>query len=88
MTSTYQVVNPSTGVAGQSYPETTDADIEDVLARSAAAYRSWRTTSKPERAVILNKIAELHQERRDTLAEIIGREMGKPTREAKGELGG
>lgn len=86
MTSTYQVVNPSTGVAGQFYPETTDADIEDVLARSAAAYRSWRTTSKPERAVILNKIADLHQERRETLAEIIGREMGKPTREALGEL--
>ncbi|MEO6881790.1 MAG: NAD-dependent succinate-semialdehyde dehydrogenase [Mycobacteriaceae bacterium] len=86
MTSTYQVVNPATGEAGQSYPETTDAEIQDVLARSDAAYRSWRTTAKSERAAILTKVAELYSERRDTLAEIIGREMGKPTKEAKGEL--
>ncbi len=86
MTSTYQVVNPATGEAGQSYPEATDAEIQDVLARSDAAYTSWRTTEKPERAKILNKVADLYTERIDTLAEIIGREMGKRTAEAKGEL--
>ncbi len=84
--SSYQVVNPATGEAGQSYPETTDEQIQDVLARSEAAYRSWRTTSKAERTAILNKVADLYKERRDELAAIIGREMGKPTREAKGEV--
>ena len=43
MTSTYQVVNPSTGEAGRSYPESTDAEVQDVLARSDAAFRSWHS---------------------------------------------
>ena len=86
MSSSYQVVNPATGEAGQSYPETTDQEIQDVLARSDAAYRSWRTTSKEERSAMLNRVADLYEERRDELAAIISREMGKPTREAKGEL--
>jgi len=84
--SSYQVVNPATGEAGQSYPETTDEQVQDVLARSDAAYRSWRTTSKQERSAILTKVADLYKERRDELAAIITREMGKPTREAKGEI--
>ncbi len=83
---TYQVVNPATGEAGQSYPETTDEQVQDVLARSDAAYRSWRTTDKAERSAILHRVADLYKERRDDLAAIITREMGKPTREAKGEI--
>jgi succinate-semialdehyde dehydrogenase/glutarate-semialdehyde dehydrogenase len=85
--STYQVVNPATGEAGQSYPEATDEQIQDVLARSHAAYGSWRTSTLDERSAMLNRVADLYKERRDDLAAIIGREMGKPTREAKGELG-
>jgi succinate-semialdehyde dehydrogenase/glutarate-semialdehyde dehydrogenase len=85
--STYQVVNPATGEAGKSYDEATDQEIEQVLARAHAAYGAWRTTAKEDRVRILNKVADLYQERRDELAEIIGREMGKPLREGKGELG-
>ncbi len=84
--STYQVVNPATGEAGQSYPEATDEQIQDVLARSEVAYRSWRTTTKEERTALLHKVADLYKERRDELAAVIGREMGKPVREAKGEI--
>ena len=84
--STYQVVNPATGEVGKSYPETTDEQVQDVLARSDAAYRSWRTTPTSERSAMLNRVADLYAERRDELAAIITREMGKPTREAKGEL--
>ena len=84
--SSYQVVNPATGEAGKSYPETTDEQVQDVLARSDAAYRTWRTTSTSERSAMLNRVADLYSERRDALAAIITREMGKPTREALGEL--
>ncbi len=84
--SSYQVVNPSTGEAGQSYPETTDEQVQDVLARSDAAFRSWRTTPMSERSAVLNRVADLCDERRSELAAIISREMGKPTPEAQGEL--
>lgn len=84
--STYQVVNPANGEAGQPYPELSGEQVQDVLARSDTAYRSWRTTSKDERSALLNRVADLHAERADELAGIIAREMGKPVPEGKGEL--
>ena len=84
--SDYQVVNPATAEVEKEYPTATDAEVQDALARSAAAYAEWRTTSKDERATILNRVADLYDERADELAAIIAREMGKPLREGKGEL--
>ena len=84
--SDYQVVNPATGEVEKEFETATDAEVQDVLARSHAAYAEWRTTSKAERPQVLLRVADLYDERRDELAAIIAREMGKPMREAKGEL--
>jgi len=84
--SDYQVVNPATAEVEKEYPTATDAEVQDALARSHAAYGAWRTTGKDERATILNRVADLYEERADDLAAIIAREMGKPLREGKGEL--
>jgi succinate-semialdehyde dehydrogenase/glutarate-semialdehyde dehydrogenase len=83
--SDYKVTNPATGKVESEFPTATDAEIQDVLARSDAAYRSWRDTSLPERSKVLARVAELYQERSDELASLISREMGKRVREAKGE---
>ena len=42
--------------------------------------------SVSERASLVKRVAELHSERRETLAEIIVREMGKPMEQALGEV--
>jgi len=84
--SEFKVVNPATNQTEREYPAATDAEVERVLERSSRAYQSWRTTAKDERTKILLRVAELHKERIDELAGLITREMGKPTREAKGEL--
>jgi succinate-semialdehyde dehydrogenase/glutarate-semialdehyde dehydrogenase len=84
--SDYQVVNPATAEVEKEYPTATDAEVQDALARSHAAYGAWRTTSKAERATILHRVADLYDERAADLAAIIAREMGKPLREGKGEL--
>jgi succinate-semialdehyde dehydrogenase/glutarate-semialdehyde dehydrogenase len=84
--SDYQVVNPSTGEVEKEFATATDAEVQDALARSHAAYGEWRTTSKDERSTILRRVADLYDERADELAAIIAREMGKPVREGKGEL--
>ncbi len=57
-----------------------------MVERSHAAYGAWRTTGKDERSAILNRVADLYEERIDELALIIAREMGKPLREGKGEV--
>ncbi len=84
--SEFKVVNPATNQTEREFAATTDAEVEQVLARSARAYQSWRATAKDERARVLLRVAELYKERIDDLAALITREMGKPTREAKGEI--
>jgi succinate-semialdehyde dehydrogenase / glutarate-semialdehyde dehydrogenase len=84
--SEYKVVNPATNLLEREFPAATDAEIEQVLDRSARAYQSWRSTARDERTKVLQRVAELYKERIDDLAALITREMGKPTREAKGEI--
>ena len=84
--SEYRVVNPATNETEREFAAATDAEIEQVLERSERAYQSWRTTGKDERTKMLLRVAELYKERIDDLAALITREMGKPTREAKGEI--
>ena len=56
--------------------------------RSAAPTRRTRrwSASVAERAKLLSKVGELYTERRQQLAEIIVREMGKPIEQALGEV--
>ncbi|MDN4472886.1 NAD-dependent succinate-semialdehyde dehydrogenase [Demequina zhanjiangensis] len=83
----YAVVNPATGETLATYPTMTDAEVEEALAKAEGAYRGWSRNSTPaERAALIRKVAELHRERRDELAAIIVREMGKPLSHAYGEV--
>ncbi|HEX4465510.1 MAG TPA: NAD-dependent succinate-semialdehyde dehydrogenase [Solirubrobacterales bacterium] len=85
--STYAVVNPATGEKVKEYEEISDVDLDAAIARADAAYKSW-TSSTPvaERAGLIRRVGELHGERREKLAGIIVREMGKPVEQALGEV--
>src|SRR6478752_7368132 len=84
--SDYAVVNPATGETLATYPTITDEALEAAIAGADAAYRTWRNTPVAERAARIRKVADLHRERREELAEIIVREMGKPLEAALGEV--
>ena len=84
--SEYKVVNPATNETEREFEDATDAEIQQVLERSDRAYQTWRGTAKTERTKVLLAVAELYKERMDDLAALITREMGKPLREAKGEI--
>jgi succinate-semialdehyde dehydrogenase/glutarate-semialdehyde dehydrogenase len=82
----YAVVNPATGETLASYPTATDAEVQDAIATAHAEYKQWRDVPVAERAALIRRVAELHRERRDELAAIIVREMGKPLAAAEGEV--
>ena len=85
--SKYAVVNPATGAVEKEYPTATDADIEQALAAADNAYREWsKNSTVAQRAALIRKVAQLHTERREKLAEIINREMGKPVDQSLGEV--
>ena len=86
-TSMYAVVDPSTGELVQEYPTATDAQIEEAIAAATKAHREWsRTSTVADRAALISKVAQLHEERKDELARIIQREMGKPLDQSVGEV--
>ncbi|MBB5633923.1 succinate-semialdehyde dehydrogenase/glutarate-semialdehyde dehydrogenase [Cryobacterium mesophilum] len=83
----YAVTNPATGDIVKTYPQISDADLEKVIESAEHAYRTWsRNSSIDERAALIHKVGDLHSERRDDLAAIIVREMGKPIDQALGEV--
>ena len=85
--STYAVVNPATGETVKEYPEISDGDLRAAIDRADEAARTWsRSSTVAERAALVRKVGELHVERRQQLAEIIVREMGKPIEQALMEV--
>ncbi len=83
----YAVVDPATGETIQEYPTISDDQLKDAIGRADTAHREWsRQTTVAERAALVRRIAELHEERRQELAEIIVREMGKPIEQSLGEI--
>ncbi|XPP26087.1 MAG: NAD-dependent succinate-semialdehyde dehydrogenase [Leucobacter sp.] len=84
---TYAVINPATGETLATYPDATAEDIERALASAQKTYTEWsRTTTVAERAALAQRAAELFEERKDELAAIINREMGKPLDQSIGEV--
>lgn len=83
----YAVVNPATGSLIKEYPTIGDADLDSAVARAYAARGPWgRDTTVAERAAIIRRVGQLHEQRKLELGEIISREMGKPVAQAVGEV--
>ncbi len=85
--STYVVTNPATGETGKPFTPATNAELDTALATADSAHSGWsRSATVAQRSVLMERVAELHRERREVLAEIIVREMGKPLDQALGEV--
>ena len=85
--SKYAVINPATGETVKEYPRSPTTDLSAAISAADDAYRNWsQKTSVSERAALVRRVAELHSERREALAEIAVREMGKPMEQALGEV--
>jgi succinate-semialdehyde dehydrogenase/glutarate-semialdehyde dehydrogenase len=85
--SLYSVVDPSTGETLAEYPTISDDALQAVLESGESAYREWsRKTSAADRAALIARVADLHEEQAQHLAELIVREMGKPLDQAVGEV--
>lgn len=83
----YAVTNPATGFAGSSFALATDAQVSDAIGAADRAHSEFsRHTSVADRATLMQRVADLHSERRGHLADLIVREMGKPLEQALSEV--
>ncbi len=79
-------VHPATGEVVGEVPITPVEAIVDVVARARAAQPAWAALSFDKRAAMLTRAGERLAARADEIGELLTREMGKPLREARGEV--
>lgn len=86
-TATFENASPANShdVIG-TFPLSGKADIDAAVASAKAAFEAWRLTPAPKRGDILRKAGDIFERRKDELARIMTREMGKPVFETKGDV--
>ncbi|MCB0716840.1 MAG: NAD-dependent succinate-semialdehyde dehydrogenase [Bacteroidetes bacterium] len=82
----YEVRNPATGDVVASVPDMNASDTKRAIAAAEEAFRTWRSTTVLERSRILRRWNDLVIENVDELARLLTTEMGKPVKEAAGEI--
>ncbi|MBS7547332.1 CoA-acylating methylmalonate-semialdehyde dehydrogenase [Dietzia massiliensis] len=83
---TQDVLNPSTGKAQAVVPLATTAEVDDVIAKAAAAQKAWAAQNPQKRARVLMRFVDLVNQNMQELAELLAIEHGKTTPDAKGDI--
>ncbi|HUY41053.1 MAG TPA: aldehyde dehydrogenase family protein [Candidatus Dormibacteraeota bacterium] len=81
-----ETVNPATGETLERIAYAHASDVDARLDRACAVQRSWAAAPAEERAATLRRVARRLRERRDRLAGVAVREMGKPIAQARAEV--
>jgi aldehyde dehydrogenase (NAD+) len=84
---TFESINPANrnDIVG-TFPRSGREDLEAAVSAARKAYAAWRATPPPARGEIILKAALLMKERKDELAKLMTREMGKVLRETLGDV--
>lgn len=82
----FDVVNPATTEKLAEVADCGPSEAAAAIEAADKAFASWRKTTAYERTRILRRFYELMRERKEYLARLIAAEMGKPVREARGEI--
>jgi aldehyde dehydrogenase (NAD+) len=69
-----------------TFQDSGPADVDAALTAAARAFRRWRLVPAPKRAEYLFRMGEILVRRKEDYARDMAREMGKPLREARGDV--
>jgi len=84
---TFEDVNPANrdDVIGL-FPRSDASDVERATRAAREAFRAWRLVPAPRRAEIVFRAGEILVRRKEELARLMTREMGKVLAEARGDV--
>lgn len=84
---TFNNINPAdTRDVIAAFPSSSAADVAKAVDAASAAFNAWRLMPAPKRGDILRIAGDIFSRRKDELAEIMTREMGKTVTETKGDI--
>jgi acyl-CoA reductase-like NAD-dependent aldehyde dehydrogenase len=78
--------DPATGEVVAEVAQSDASDAADAVAAAKAAFDAWRRFPAPRRGEILFRAAETMARRKEELARLMTREMGKVIAEARGDV--
>lgn len=81
-----EVLNPATGEQLAIVPLSTAEEVGKAVSSAKKAQKEWALVPAPERADYLFEIGLLMKERKERLAQVLTKEMGKVIEEARGEV--
>lgn len=84
---TFDNVNPAdtSDVIGR-FPLSTAADVDRAVASARRGFEAWRATPAPLRGDIMRRAGDLLAARKEEIAALMTREMGKPLAETRGDV--
>jgi acyl-CoA reductase-like NAD-dependent aldehyde dehydrogenase len=68
------------------FPLSGQEDVERAVAAAKRGFERWKRTPAPARGDILRRVGDLLTARKEELADIMTREMGKPLTETRGDV--
>lgn len=78
--------NPTTGEVVARYPFASGTEVDEALALTHTAFRTWRHSAITDRVRLLQNIAGGLRQQAQPLAEMMTREMGKPVDQGLAEV--
>jgi len=83
---TFETINPATGEVLSSFPQGTVQDVAAAAKAAKDAWPKWRRTPPPRRGEILLEASRIFRQKKEELARIVTREMGKVISEGRGDV--
>jgi alpha-ketoglutaric semialdehyde dehydrogenase len=68
------------------FPLSNAADVDRAVASAMRGFELWRRTPAPARGDVLRRVGDLLVKRKEELADLMTREMGKPLTETRGDV--
>ena len=84
---TFDVTNPATGKVIESVPKATAEDIALAVDAAVKGQKEWAKVSVTKRAEVLYKFIDIVEQNKESLAQTLCAENGKPITEARAEIG-
>ena len=72
-------------VIGQ-FPLSTEKDVDCAVQSARRGFEIWRGTPAPARGDVLRRVGDIMTERKEEIADLMTREMGKPLQETRGDV--
>ncbi len=82
----FLTINPATEEIISEYTELNDNEIYEKIEKASKAFGHWSNLSIEKRCELLNNAAKVLLKRKEELAKLITREMGKPINQAIAEI--